>query len=177
MSGCAQRLWLILLSVVDYLLKADSKGRDEGAAVAILVIYFLLFILVLSSYFRLLYIVSADPGYIPLGAAAERQRLERKGHRSILKLDAVPNLGPRPLNNSGNPEIGHEYPSSETELDAYYDPDSPGLENFYTKDVFICEEDGRPKWCSDCSNWKPDRAHHCSDIGRCVRKMDHFCPW
>ncbi|UKZ74238.1 hypothetical protein TrVFT333_001900 [Trichoderma virens FT-333] len=56
-------------------------------------------------------------------------------------------------------------------------PDSPGLEAFYSKDVFICEVDGRPKWCSECQQWKPDRSHHSSDLGRCVRKMDHFCPW
>ncbi|OAQ96471.1 hypothetical protein LLEC1_06927 [Akanthomyces lecanii] len=52
-----------------------------------------------------------------------------------------------------------------------------GLENFYSKDLFVCEADGRPKWCSGCRQWKPDRAHHSSEIGRCVRKMDHLCPW
>jgi palmitoyltransferase len=57
------------------------------------------------------------------------------------------------------------------------DPDSPGLELFYTKDVFICEMDGKPRWCSACMNWKPDRTHHCNSSGRCIRKMDHFCPW
>jgi len=55
--------------------------------------------------------------------------------------------------------------------------DSPGLEDFYTKEFFVCEGDGRPKWCSECANWKPDRAHHSRDVGRCVRKFDHFCPW
>jgi palmitoyltransferase len=48
---------------------------------------------------------------------------------------------------------------------------------FYTKDVFTSELDGRPRWCSQCLNWKPDRAHHCSSSGRCILKMDHFCPW
>ncbi len=47
----------------------------------------------------------------------------------------------------------------------------------YTKDVFVCEGDGRPKWCSECENWKPERSHHSRDVGRCVRKFDHFCPW
>lgn len=61
--------------------------------------------------------------------------------------------------------------------DPRLDPDSPGLENFYTRDIFECTADGRPIWCSPCGAWKPDRAHHCSEIGRCVRKMDHFCPW
>lgn len=56
-------------------------------------------------------------------------------------------------------------------------PDSPGLEAFYSKDVFVCESDGMPKWCSECRSWKPDRAHHSSEYGRCVYKMDHVCPW
>ncbi len=61
--------------------------------------------------------------------------------------------------------------------DPRLDPDSPGLELFYTKDIFECTADGRPVFCSPCGTWKPDRAHHSSEINRCVRKLDHFCPW
>jgi palmitoyltransferase len=57
------------------------------------------------------------------------------------------------------------------------DPDSPGLERFYNKNVFICEPDGRPRWCATCGNWKLDRTYHNSEIGRCVHKLDHYCPW
>lgn len=51
------------------------------------------------------------------------------------------------------------------------------LESFYTRDVFTCRSDGLPIWCSDCQNWKPERAHHSGEIKRCVMKMDHYCPW
>lgn len=51
------------------------------------------------------------------------------------------------------------------------------LESFYTRDVFTCRSDGLPIWCSDCQNWKPERAHHSGEIQRCVMKMDHYCPW
>ncbi|KNG46338.1 palmitoyltransferase pfa5 [Stemphylium lycopersici] len=44
-------------------------------------------------------------------------------------------------------------------------------------DAFICDYQGLPLWCDKCHNWKPDRAHHCKELGRCVRKMDHYCPW
>lgn len=51
------------------------------------------------------------------------------------------------------------------------------LEAFYTRDVFTSRSDGLPIWCSECQNWKPERAHHSGEIQRCVRKMDHYCPW
>lgn len=52
-----------------------------------------------------------------------------------------------------------------------------GLENFWLRDVFACDSRGLPIWCQHCNNWKPDRAHHNQDSGRCTLKMDHFCPW
>ncbi len=73
--------------------------------------------------------------------------------------------------------IGYSYagpnaPSGNTTNEA-----APGLQDFFKRDVFVCQGDGRPIWCSTCLNWKPDRAHHCREVNRCVRKMDHFCPW
>ena len=43
--------------------------------------------------------------------------------------------------------------------------------------AYICDYEGMPLWCDKCHNWKPDRTHHCKELGRCVRKMDHYCPW
>ncbi|KAK3676979.1 Palmitoyltransferase pfa5 [Recurvomyces mirabilis] len=54
--------------------------------------------------------------------------------------------------------------------------DDPSPE-FWMRDVFVCDANGRPIWCSFCESWKPDRAHHNQDVGRCTLKMDHFCPW
>lgn len=31
--------------------------------------------------------------------------------------------------------------------------------------------------CPKCVCIKPDRTHHCSVCKRCIRKMDHHCPW
>ncbi|CAG0920533.1 unnamed protein product [Notodromas monacha] len=31
--------------------------------------------------------------------------------------------------------------------------------------------------CSRCESYRPPRAHHCRICKRCVRKMDHHCPW
>ncbi|KAK5113027.1 hypothetical protein LTR85_011049 [Meristemomyces frigidus] len=59
----------------------------------------------------------------------------------------------------------------ETEKDQQPPPE------FWMKDVFVCDNQGLPIWCQHCRTWKPDRAHHNQDTGRCTLKMDHFCPW
>ncbi len=44
-----------------------------------------------------------------------------------------------------------------------------------------CRRDPRrPRFCKRCQAWKPERAHHCSVLGRCVLKMGgwshrHMC--
>ena len=121
-----------------------------------LVLYFLFMFLMIATYLRTIITINTDPGLVPLGPLAVSRRGSKDGsdkHR-------------------GDDLEGQPYfvtPDS--------NPDSPGLEQFYTKDVFICETDGRPKWCSECCNWKPDRAHHSSELNRCVLRMDHYCPW
>jgi palmitoyltransferase len=123
------------------------------------------------SFFRLVYITVFEPPYVPLGPRALRER----------KQDRVESKASSDKSGIGGAEYNTNSP---TDLETSgivaasdNDPDSPGLELFYTKDVFVCDMDGKPKWCTHCANWKPDRAHHSSDCGRCIRKMDHFCPW
>lgn len=47
--------------------------------------------------------------------------------------------------------------------------------------IFLCEVYGDPRppiiRCPKCLCIKPPRAHHCRICFRCVRKMDHHCPW
>ncbi|RDD41752.1 Palmitoyltransferase ZDHHC7 [Trichoplax sp. H2] len=31
--------------------------------------------------------------------------------------------------------------------------------------------------CTKCETYRPPRAHHCRTCSRCIRKMDHHCPW
>lgn len=100
-----------------------------------------------SAYFRTIQVVLNNPGLVP-----RQDPPEQKGVDSDEFLDR------------GSVSGGRSIPPA-------------GLEAFYNRDVFECEVDGLPKWCSICKNWKPDRSHHCSEIGRCVFKMDHYCPW
>ncbi len=42
-------------------------------------------------------------------------------------------------------------------------------------DMFLCNFQGLPGWCSICKSLKLMRVHHSSHCGRCVINMDHFC--
>ena len=114
--------------------------------------------LMIATYLRTIVTINTDPGLVPLGSLAVSRRNSKEASDSTRRADDL----------EGQP-YGGMAPDD--------NPDSPGLEQFYTKDVFICETDGRPKWCSECCNWKPDRAHHSSELNRCVLRMDHYCPW
>jgi len=151
------RVVLMRIFIVNYLL---IKHKDKGAAIPILAVYFILFVLMTSSFLRVTYTTTFDPAYLPLGPDAKRKRNIEKGKGKGIKDFTA----------------GEEYTSGES-AHSKDDPDSPGLELFYTKDVFVAEMDGRPRWCIECANWKPDRTHHCSASGRCIYKMDHYCPW
>lgn len=35
----------------------------------------------------------------------------------------------------------------------------------------------KPKWCHKCQHFKPPRTHHSSAFGKCILRMDHYCPW
>ncbi|PVH86213.1 zf-DHHC-domain-containing protein [Cadophora sp. DSE1049] len=158
---------LVVILCINYLL---VKHENKSAAVPILVIYFVLFLFMAASFLRLVYITTFYPPLVPLGPSAihKRKTSSRNGGEKKLR------------GGIGGSEYGSRDSSGDTSRNVASpqdDPDSPGLELFYTKDVFVCELDGKPKWCSYCANWKPDRAHHCSTSGRCILKMDHFCPW
>lgn len=127
-----------------------------------------------------MYNVLWDPGYLPLGA--ERVQAESTSH------DSKRSHRKRHHRKSSSRQAGNTEKAGQSNVDLErginahaggkaYQLDSAGLESFYTKDVFVCQEDGRPSYCSSCCQFKTDRAHHCREVDRCVRKMDHFCPW
>ncbi|KAG9240583.1 hypothetical protein BJ878DRAFT_483719 [Calycina marina] len=150
---------------VEYVL---AQHHAVGTVAAILVMHIILLILMLSSFLRLLQVTVLDPPLLPLGPKAVQDRQS---------------AGQRHRKHTDEGTTGSEYKAerdsgiSSNMVVEQSDPDSSGLELFYTKDIFVCQLDGKPNFCSECNNWKPDRAHHCSMNGCCILKMDHFCPW
>ncbi|KAJ6785078.1 hypothetical protein PWT90_08532 [Aphanocladium album] len=142
----------------------QKKGRT-GFGAGMIVLYFVIFFIMIAAYLRTFAAVIRDPGLVPLVNGQEDETNE--------KQPPPPPPPRRRRRRRGEEPDVEAQPWTPVDMN----PDSPGLENFYSKDVFVCEADGRPKWCSGCRQWKPDRAHHSSEIGRCVRKMDHLCPW
>jgi palmitoyltransferase len=123
---------LTLTLQVKYLL---DKHNDNGAAIAVLVVYFVLFLFMAASYFRLTHLTFFHPPFVPLGSAAIRAREARRQARNERNTEDV--IG------------GSQYNDSD---DGQNDPNSPGLELFYSKDVFVCDQNGKPRWCYHCKN-------------------------
>jgi palmitoyltransferase len=124
--------------------------NQPGAAIAVLVLYFLLFLLMVASYLRTFVQINfADGGLVPLEPGAE----EKRGQGHVVSANA----------HHANGRGDHHA--------------RPGLRPHESYDVFVCDETGRPKWCNECYGMKPDRSHHSSELNRCVLRMDHYCPW
>ena len=170
---------------MDHFLRASAPVHKprKGTGIAVLVVYSFLFLLMSTTYLRLICTIIFNPGYVPRGPQWYDQREKRaeqsgnakRGGKSgrLVANSTGGNDGPPGFTYDSGP-LG---PGVSASRPLSTDDASPELRNFYGKEVFTCEGNGKPIWCSYCSNFKPDRAHHCREIGRCVRKMDHFCPW
>lgn len=148
--------FLANLFIVDYLIQPPwhdgilIHSPRPGAAVGILVILYLLVIVFMISYIRVVVLVMLNPDYLPLGPARDSKVEEMEKEKTA----AI------------TPTSDNAFPC-----------DEQGLLAFYTRDIYITDSNGRPVWCSNCCQFKSDRAHHCGELNRCVAKMDHFCPW
>ncbi len=166
--------------IVDWLI---NTRHQDGAAIALLVLFSIFLLFMSATYIRLILIIKLNPGLVPLGPGAEEARSKSRGasYRTRREPGGTEGGGDiEALQYDPGPEANRDRGldrSTSSTPSPDLDPDSPGLEKFYSKDVFVCDTDGRPRWCSACRAWKPDRSHHSRELNRCVRKMDHFCPW
>lgn len=121
-----------------------------------LVVYWILFALVVSSFVRLLWTNSFDPGYLE----------KRPSQPTLFEADRAvfSDKSSDSSSNSSTKSLRHAYPA-------------PRLSDILALDIFVCQPNGLPRWCSTCRIWRPDRSRHCREKNRCVLKLDHFCPW
>jgi palmitoyltransferase len=147
----------------------DPVRQSAGIAI-IAVQYFLLFPFFVT-WLRFIVTIFTDPGYIPLGKPPSR-RSSRSDRREKSRSRSRRRSKSRDATSEKTPQMLDRFAVREGT-----DPCPPGLEVFYNKEVFTCSTDGVPRFCNHCWCWKPDRSHHCGELGRCIRKFDHYCPW
>lgn len=154
------------LATAQYLINGYSHyaiTSRPGVGIAVIVLYFVFLLPVAITYFRLV-VSTFSPGYVDKGTHAPPKSATNEN----------------PLH-STEPSIGLDgQPVSVLNIEGIFQghvAPPPGLSQFYARNLFVCDSNGLPIWCRTCAIWKPDRAHHCSDVGRCVLKLDHFCPW
>lgn len=171
---------MLIETTANYLINPPPSLHTprHGAGIAILVFYSILLLLMALTYFRLLFTVTYNPGYVPRGpqwyAQQEHKAREKQQRRKELSNEDSDNSKTMSEGNRDSASNAYIYGGSPGSATTQL---APSIRGFITKDAFVCQGDGRPIWCSKCLNYKPDRAHHCSEIDRCTRKMDHFCPW
>ena len=159
--------WVVTdLVAIKYLIHPDpglGVKKRPGIAAAILAIHYIILTILLICYGRLVQTIVTNPGLVPRGPQWYVEEERKAKQRFESEKDST------------DTDSGHGY----GKIRAAPRPDAAAyrVQEFWHKDVFLCNFDGRPPFCSHCYNFKPDRAHHCSELGRCVYKMDHFCPW
>jgi palmitoyltransferase len=162
----------------------NSRTPRKSLGAGLLAAFYVLLIFLLATYLRLILTVLWNPGFIPRGP--QWSRLQADAKDSLSGKGSSRRRRRRRRRRSRSNMVQEKKDRSSSNLEAGLgnvagnstDPfDQSGLESFYLKDVFVCQPDGRPAWCSICCQFKTDRAHHCREVDRCVRKMDHFCPW
>jgi palmitoyltransferase len=186
--------------LVKHLLRPNPLAQ-RGAGIAIIILYFALLLPMAACFFRLLYAVLLTPGLCPRGSMDEEAQKERALWASPMQLEkekpgrgagaAGVTEGEKEAAEQGHvPRLSNGHvPGSPDSRHSGSKPDAlnrkgrrrkyaeADLQDFYSKQIYACQGNGLPPWCSHCLNWKPDRAHHCSQLDRCVLRMDHFCPW
>lgn len=66
--------------------------------------------------------------------------------------------------------------SNDTTLSATPTTSTLNSNNFLNpSEIFECDKNGLPFWCSECSTLKLFRSHHSSVNKRCIPLFDHFC--
>ncbi|KAI4104074.1 MAG: hypothetical protein L6R37_003480 [Teloschistes peruensis] len=142
-NACSDGIDFIL---VDYLLRPGLHVRKprHAAGIAILTIYACLLLILALSYFRLVYAVTANPGYTPRGPQWHAQKKERRPSRprQAAPRHVDPEKGNGVLEAPSTPNGGlpaSPYAPVSSAYGPINDAVIPSLQEFYMRDVFTCE--------------------------------------
>ncbi|CAB4431732.1 unnamed protein product [Rhizophagus irregularis] len=164
-------------------------------AVIYLVIYNILFVMTLLSYFRILLQGPGSPSKSP--KQSEQQRNSHSPDDDVTVNVSQPttftihhfNPVTNPINTSNadallqmenafiKDSVSPTVAASTSNTNAATSNPSSSSIMVSMPNIFISKRDGRLRWCDRCNYVKPDRCHHCSECDTCVLKMDHHCPW
>lgn len=147
------------------------KNGYKAAGVCLLLFQIALLILMGSSFLR---IVFTRAGYLP--NAADRARV---AHIDFGESDLNNMMTPQGTIHTANEfdEKYHKtYDRRPTNTEVRKCLATPRLTDV---PAYIARSDpsDSPRYCSVCDLDKYDRVHHCSEVNRCIKKFDHFCPW
>ncbi|KAK9466561.1 DHHC palmitoyltransferase-domain-containing protein [Lipomyces arxii] len=147
-----------------------SRGGSRRAkGIGLMVVYL---VLVASVFIYCALVNIQGPGY------AQKIKENDGDENEIKYMNGVPvfppihgAIDPNHTGNEANAEKQTSVPNGSSQSDATQTVQAT------MPDAFLCETDGYPLWCPRCMAPKPDRAHHSSEVDRCVLKMDHYCAW
>ncbi|KAI4151399.1 MAG: hypothetical protein LQ340_003520 [Diploschistes diacapsis] len=190
MGSIAYATYVVIAHLaINYLLfPMGTLPRNTATAAVILALYFAFMTMMMACYLRLAVTLGMEPGYMPLGSRFTQMKKKRYADPEKRAAFQHPN-GPENLQNNTS-SLTTPYPPCLTAsiaqsrirgsfgyISRHRDIAASQLRAMTQRDYYLCQENGYPPWCEHCFNWKEDRAHHCSEMNRCVRRMDHYCPW
>lgn len=142
------------------------KNGYRVTGICLLTFQVLLLILMGSAFFQ---ITCTRAGYLPNRADRARLAAADGGETGGWS-------GGYPSGTSGEDQIYKTYDRRPTKNETRAFVQMRRLED---APYFIARTDSitSPRYCSICDVNKYDRVHHCSEVNRCVKKFDHFCPW
>ncbi|CCG83660.1 Palmitoyltransferase PFA5 [Taphrina deformans PYCC 5710] len=142
------------------------NGRTT-TGICLLLFEIVLLILLAGSFFRITF---THAGYLPNRADRNRVTQVDAGESGIISASAADSL------HSGTSDYHRTYDRKPTSKEVRDFLSSPSVTE---ASIYIARADPSDgaRYCSICDVEKNDRAHHCSEVNRCIKKFDHYCPW